>query len=167
VVTRMVGHFRKLLQSIVSDPARRLSALPILPEAEQRRLLVEWNDTKRDYSRDTCVHELFEAQVEHTPDAVAVAFEDQRLTYRQLNDMANQLASALIEKGTGTGSYVPILMDRSVEVVIAMLAVMKAGAAFVPVDIHWPADRITRVLAELNSEVILANRTAPFAEEDL
>ena len=90
-VTRMVGHVRTLLQGIVSHPERRLSALPILPEADRRQLLVEWNDTRRDYSENKCLHELFEAQVEQTPDAAAVVFEDRQMTYQQLNETANQV----------------------------------------------------------------------------
>src|SRR5262245_51468383 len=90
-IVRMVGYFQTLLEGIVAHPDRRISDLPILTEAEKDQLLVEWNDTKRDYPKDTCIHELFEEQVEKTPDAIAVVFQDQQLTYRELNTRANRL----------------------------------------------------------------------------
>src|SRR5438552_694855 len=118
---RMIGHFQILLQGSVANPEQRLSDLPIMTEAERHRLLVEWNDTKRDYPTDKCIHELFEAQAERSPDAIAVIFEDQQMTYRQLNEIANEVGFLLVKRGLGRGSYVPILMDRNIDVAIAML----------------------------------------------
>ena len=94
-IERMLGHFQTLLEGIVANPDQRISELPLLTEAEKHQLLVEWNDTKTDYPKDKCIHQLFEEQVEKTPNAIAVVFEDQRLTYRELNQRANQLAHYL------------------------------------------------------------------------
>ena len=97
----MIGHFQTLLEGIVANPDQRISELPILTEAEKHQLLIEWNDTKKDYPQDKCIHQLFEEQVERTPDATAVVFEDQQLTYRELNGRANQLAHYLRKFGVG------------------------------------------------------------------
>jgi amino acid adenylation domain-containing protein len=164
-IGRMIGRFQVLLRGIVADPDRPISTLPLLMETEKHQLLVEWNETKRDYPQDRCIHQLFEEQVQRTPDAVAVAFEDRQMTYRELNATANRIALSLAERGIGRGSFVPFLMDRSIEVPIAMLAIMKAGAAFVPLDIHWPIERIKQILKELGNEVILVNQTTPYEQE--
>ena len=99
-VARMLSHFQTLLDGIVADPNRRISDLPILTEAEKHQLLVEWNDKRKDYLQNYCVHELFEQQVERTPEAIAVVFEDQRLIYKELNDRVNQLARILFAENT-------------------------------------------------------------------
>ena len=100
-IVRMMGHFRVLLEGIVTNPERRISELPILTETERHQLLIEWNDTKREYPKDKCIHELFEEQVEKSPDAIAVVFEEEQLSYRELNERANQVAHYLIKKGVG------------------------------------------------------------------
>jgi amino acid adenylation domain-containing protein len=164
-IDRMWGHFQSLLQNIAANPDKRLSEFPMLTEAERQQLLVEWNNTKRDYPSDKSIHQLFEEQAERTPDAVAVIFADRQMTYRELNTTANRLSLSLVARKIGRGSFVPFLMDRSIEVPIAMLAIMKAGAAFVPLDIHWPVARIKQILEELNSEVILVNQTTPYGQE--
>ena len=118
----------------MANPEARISELPLLTEAERHQLLVEWNDTKTDYPRDVCVHQLFEAQVERTPDAVAVVFEGQELSYRELNARANQLAHYLRKRGVGPEVLVGICMERSPEMVVGLLAILKAGGAYVPLD---------------------------------
>ena len=100
-ITRMLGHLRRLLEGVVAKPDEGIGYLPILSEAEERQLLVEWNDTKTDYPRDKCIHGLFETQVEKTPDAIALVFEDQQLTYSELNTRANRLARYLQKLGVG------------------------------------------------------------------
>jgi amino acid adenylation domain-containing protein len=166
-ISRMLGHLQTLLEGIVADPDRQpVSILPLLTEGERHQLLVEWNDTQTEYP-EVCIHRLFEAQVERTPDAVAVVFEDERLSYRQLNEKANQTASALAERGIEKGSYVPVLMDRSIEVVISLLSIMKLGAAFVPLDSRWPVERLRWVLDDLNSELILLNKDTSYQAEAL
>jgi len=113
IMARVLGHLRTLLEQMVSDPTRRLSEMPMLTESERHQLLVEWNRTKRDYPQDKCIHELFEEQVERTPDAVAVVFEDHQLTYRELNRRANQLAHYLQKRGVGPDTLVAVCMERS------------------------------------------------------
>ncbi|MDX2092130.1 MAG: AMP-binding protein, partial [Kofleriaceae bacterium] len=123
-IARMVGHYAMLLAGIVADPARRIGELPLLTAAERQQMLVEWNATSRDYPQDACVHELFEAQVDRTPDAVAVAvaFERTQLTYRELDERANQLAHHLRGLGLGPDRLAAIFMERSLEMVVAMVA---------------------------------------------
>ena len=113
-IERMVGHFQTLLEGIVADPEKCIGDLPILDEAERRQLLVAWNDTVVEYPPDKCIHELFERQVELTPDAAAVIFGKQRLSYRELNTRANQLARYLRLQGVVAESRVGIWMDRSI-----------------------------------------------------
>jgi len=165
-IERMLSHLQTLLEGIVEDPDQRLSELPLLTKAERDRLLFEWNDTATEYP-DSCVHTLFEEQVERMPEAVAVVFEDEQLTYRQLNENANRIASALEQRGIGKGSYVPVLMDRSIEMVISLLSVMKSGAAFVPLDTRWPTERLRLILDDLNSEVVLLNKESLSRQEEL
>ncbi len=112
-IRRLLDRYETLLQGIVAQPAAKLSQLPLLTELERKQLIIEWNDTKTDYPKDKCIHELFEDQVERTPDAVAVVFEDQQLTYRELNNRANQLAHYLIKLGVGPDVLVGICMQRS------------------------------------------------------
>ena len=119
-IERMIGHFRTLLEGIVANPDQRVSELPLLTEAERRQLLVEWNNTSTDYPRDACVHRLFEAQVEQSPEAVAIIFEGKSLTYRELNARANRLAHYLIQHGAGPESLVGISMERSIEMIVAL-----------------------------------------------
>lgn len=166
-VGRMLTHLQRLLEAMASNPQSRLSQLPLITEAERQQVLVEWNDTRADYSFDKCIHQLIEAQVEKTPDAVAVVFENEETTYRQLNDKANALARRLVARSVGKGSYVPVLMDKSTELAISLLAILKSGAAFVPLDVRWPIERLKQISSELNSEFILINHTTPHSEASL
>ena len=129
-IARMSGHLQTLLEGIAANPDQRISQLPILTQAEKHQLLVEWNDTQRSYPGDKCIHELFEMQVEKTPDAVAVTFEDQQLTYREFNARANQLAHYLQQLGVGPEVLVGICMERSLEMVVALLGILKSGSAY-------------------------------------
>src|ERR1700730_550866 len=134
---------------------QRLPDSPHLTEAERYRLLVEWNDTKRDYPKDKCIHELFEAQVERTPDAVALVFEDQQLTYQELNRQANRLVRCLHKLGIGPGMLVGIFMERSMEMVIGLLGVLKAGGAYIPLDAAYPKARLAFMLQDAQAPVSL------------
>jgi amino acid adenylation domain-containing protein len=147
-IRRMVGHFQTLLESIIANPSQRISNLPILTAAERHNLLVKWNDTKTDYPDDQGVHQLFEAQVEATPDAVAVVFQNEQLTYRQLNERANQLAHYLQKLGVAPNSLVGICVERSLDMVIALLGILKAGFAYVPLDPAYPSSRIAFMLED-------------------
>ena len=152
-ITRMAGHFQTLLEGIVANPEQRLLDLPLLSAAERHQLLVEWNDTKADYRLDVCIHQLFEAQVERTPDAIAVVFEDQQLTYRELNSKANQLAHHLQTLGVGPEVLVSICVERSLEMVVGLLGILKAGGAYVPLDPAYPPERLAFMLEDAQVRV--------------
>ena len=157
-ISRMSGHLQTLLKSLVADPEQRISELPILTDAEKRQLLVEWNDTKKDYPQDKCIHQLFEEQAERTPDAVAVVFEDQQLTYRELNSRANRLAHYLQKHGVGAESLVGICADRSLEMVVGLLGILKAGGAYVPLDPEYPKERLAFMLEDTRAPVLLTQQ---------
>ncbi|UCE20078.1 MAG: amino acid adenylation domain-containing protein [Gemmatimonadota bacterium] len=141
-IRRMLRHLEVLVEGIVTDPDRRLTELPLLTEVERHRLLVEWNKTQSDYPADVCVHQLFEVQAEQRPDGIAVVFEDQHLTYRELNARANQLAHYLKERGVGPDVPVGIFAGRSLDIVIGLLGILKAGGVYVPLDPCYPKDRL-------------------------
>lgn len=157
-IERMLGHYQTLLQAIAADPEERLSELPILTQRERQQLLVEWNDTKRDYPKDKCIHELFEEQVEKTPDAVAVVFEGRQLTYRELNKQANRLAHYLHKRGVGPEVLVGLCVERSLEMIVGVLAILKAGGAYVPLDPRYPTERLRFVLEDARARVVLTRR---------
>jgi glutamate-1-semialdehyde-2,1-aminomutase/malonyl CoA-acyl carrier protein transacylase len=155
-IKRMLGHFQTLLTAIVANPHQHLKELALLTATEQHQLLVEWNDTFAEYPFDKCVHQLFEAQVEQTPDAVAVVFENQQLTYAQLNAQANRLAHFLVEQGVDPDTTVTLLVERSIDFLSAMMAVFKAGGAYLPIDPHHPAQRLCQVLQQSQTSLVLA-----------
>ncbi|WP_448265490.1 amino acid adenylation domain-containing protein [Nostoc sp. DSM 114159] len=163
-IKRMVGHFCTLLKGIVANPQQQISALPILTASERQQLLVEWNNTHKEYPQDKCIHQLIEAQVEKTPERTAAVFENKTLTYSEVNHKANQLASLLQAKGINRGQFVPVLMEKSLELLLSHLAIMKAGAAFVPMDPKWPIERIKEILHELNTKVVLVSQDKPHWE---
>ena len=154
-IERMVGHFQTLLEGIVADPNQRISDLPLLSAGEKQQLLVQWNDTKTDYSNDKSIHELFETQVEKSPDTIAVVFEDQQLTYRELNQRANQLAHYLRRQGVQPDTLVALFMERSLEMVIGILGVLKAGGAYLPIDPDLPAERLQFLLQDTHVRLLL------------
>ena len=160
-IERMLGHYERLLEGIVAKPDERIDELPLLTEAEKHQLLVEWNDDKRDYPRDLCIHELFEAQVENTPDAIALVFEDQQLTYRELNNRANQLAHHLQKLGVGPDVPVGICLERSIEMVVGLLGILKAGGAYVPLDPDYPKERLAFMLDDSRASVLLTKERMP------
>ncbi|MEG4505908.1 amino acid adenylation domain-containing protein [Microcoleus sp. F6_B4] len=156
-ITRMLGHLQTLLESIVANPQQKISKLSMLTAAELAQLQ-EWNQTQANYPQDKCVHQLFEAQVDRSPDAIAAVFSQnlqQQLTYLELNSKANQLARYLQQLGVGPDVLVAICMERSLEIAIAVLGVLKAGAAYVPLDPAYPKERLTFMLADTQTPVIL------------
>ncbi len=157
-VQRWLHHYRTLLEGIVSKPDQTVSALPLLTGPERQQLLVEWNETKSDYPKDKCVHELFEAQAGRSPDAVAVVFEGRELTYGELNRRANLLAHYLCALGVGPDVPVGICMDRSLEMIIALLGTLKAGGAYVPLDPGYPKDRMSFMIKDAKVAVLLTQR---------
>jgi amino acid adenylation domain-containing protein len=154
-IARMAGHFETLLQSAAAAPDLPLGQLQLLSTAERQQVLVAFNDTQVEYPADVCLHELFEAQVAATPDAPALVFEDTRLSYADLNRRANQLAHHLQGLGVGPEVLVGVLMERSVEMVVSLLAILKAGGAYVPLDPDYPRERLQFMLADAAVPVLL------------
>ena len=147
-IALMLGHFTTLLEAVVANPEGRVSDLPLLSEAERQQLLLEWNDTKTDDPNDLCIQQLFEAQVERTPDAVAVVFEHQQLTYADLNRRANQIAHHLQALGVGPEIPVGICLEPSADVIVGLLGILKAGGVYLPLDPAYPKERLAFMLED-------------------
>ena len=154
-VARWLASYETLLEGLAADPTQRVSHLPLLGEAERRQVLVEWNRTQADYPRDMCVHRLFEEQAARTPAAIAAIYDDQQLTYEELNRKADHLAGYLAELGVRPGMLVGVFVERSLEMIIGLLGVLKAGGAYVPIDPTYPAERIAFVLEDANVSILL------------
>ncbi|HEV2860061.1 MAG TPA: amino acid adenylation domain-containing protein [Pyrinomonadaceae bacterium] len=154
-VERLAGQFNALLASAAANPSAPLGALDAVSEAERRALLVEFNRTACDYPSDLCLHELFEAQAARRPEAVAVVCGARQVSYGELNARADRLARELRAAGVGAESFVAVLMERSVEMVVALLGALKAGAAYVPLDPEYPAERLAFILGDTRSQVVL------------
>jgi amino acid adenylation domain-containing protein len=155
-VTRLLGHFQRLLRAAVADTSRRLSALPLLSEAEAHQLLLEWNDTEKKFRGDSCLHQLFEEQAARTPDAVALSWSGGALTYSEMNGWANRLARRLREDyGVGRECRIGLMASRTERAYVAILAVLKAGGAYVPLDPAYPAERVEFMLANAGVRVLL------------
>src|SRR6267143_1035986 len=155
---RIAGPLATLLEGIVADPGRPIPELTLLTEPERHQLLVEWNDTEAEYPRDLCVHDLFEAQAARVPDNVAVVFENQRLSYRELNRLANRVAHRLRELGVGPDVRVGICVERSLEMMVGLLAILKAGGAYLPLDPEHPKQRLAFMMEDARMPVLLTQR---------
>ena len=158
-VARLGRHLERLLEAVSANPAETLSRLPLLSDVERERILGDWSASPRAREVKACVHEMFEAQVRRTPDAVAVEFQDQRVTYRELNERANRLAHQLRRLGVAPEVIVGLALERSVETFIALLGIMKAGGAFVPLDADLPKRRLELILAETQAPVVLTQES--------
>jgi len=154
-IERMIGHFQTLLAGAVAAPDQRLSGLPLLAPEERHRLLCEWNATATDYLRGACIHELFAARAQEHPGAVALSFQGQPMTYRELHHRSDQLAHYLRRLGVGHETLVGICVERSPEMVVGMLGVLKAGGAYVPLDPAYPRERLAFVLDDVKAPVLL------------
>ncbi|MFL6439679.1 MAG: non-ribosomal peptide synthetase [Terriglobales bacterium] len=154
-ITRLIGHWQMLLADACTHPEKRISELAILTQPERRRILVEWNDTYRDYPTNICLHELIEQQANQAPDATALIFQEGELSYRELNEKANQLAHYLRKLAVGPEVLVGVAMDRSIEMVVALLGILKAGGAYLPLDIEFPKERIGMLLQDSDVPVVL------------
>ncbi|AKT37644.1 non-ribosomal peptide synthetase [Chondromyces crocatus] len=157
-IDRMAGHFRTLIEGAVAAPEARISALPMLTTGERHQILGVWNDTAVDHGDERCMHALFEAQAARTPDAVAVLFEGEQLTYAELNQRANRLAHHLRDQGVGPGVLVGICAERSPELPVALFGVLKAGGAYVPLDPAYPRDRLAFMLEDTRAPLLLTQR---------
>ncbi|HEX7243673.1 MAG TPA: condensation domain-containing protein, partial [Longimicrobiaceae bacterium] len=155
-IERMAGHFGTLAAGIAADPDRPLAAIPMLGEAERRRIVEEWNATERAFPRDLCVHQAFEAQAARTPDAVALVFRGEEVSYAELDRRAGRLARALRRRGVGPEARVGVCVERSAGMVVALLGVLKAGGAYVPLDPSYPRERLAHVVRDSGIRVAVA-----------
>lgn len=158
LVTRLLSHLQVLLQGIAVAPLSRLSELPLLTDAESQQLLYQWNDTSAPFPEDQCLHQLFESQVERTPESTALIFENEQLSYREVNRRANQLAHYLRQKGAAPEVLIGLLFERSWEMVVALLGVLKSGAAYLPLDPTYPPERLGFVMEDAGIELLITQR---------
>ncbi len=156
-ITRLIGHFQTLLEAVVEQPETSIAQLPVLTPIERHQLLVEWNATQTDYPKDKCIHQLFEEQAARTPDAIALVFEEQHLSYRALNAKANQLAHYLQKLGVKPDTLVAICIERSLDMVVCLLAILKAGGAYVPLDPTYPRERLAFMLDDTKTQILLTH----------
>ncbi|MBD2208746.1 amino acid adenylation domain-containing protein [Nostoc linckia FACHB-104] len=157
-ISRMTSHFLNLLTAIVATPQQLIGLLPMLSEQEQHQLLVEWNHTQTDSPIEKSIHQVFVEQVQKTPDATALVFANQSLTYTQLNQRANQLAHYLIQQGVKPGDAVGICLERSLEMITAVLGILKAGGAYLPIDPKYPQERLSWMLTDAKPPLLLTQR---------
>jgi amino acid adenylation domain-containing protein len=154
-IKRMLGHLEVLLTGMAEQPDQRIADLSLLAHSERKQLLLNWNNTRTDFPDTRCVHERFEEQAARTPEAIAVIFEDEQLTYHELNLRANRLAHHLKSLGAGCETLVVVCMERSVEMVVALFAILKAGAAYVPLEPSYPSQRLASMFEELQAPILL------------
>jgi amino acid adenylation domain-containing protein len=154
-IARMMSHFEVLLDGVVDNPDQQISELTVLGDAEQEQILVDWNSTAVEYPRSKCIHQLFEEQVARTPGAVALVYEQEKVTYSELNEKADRLAHYLQSLGVGPESLVGLCVERSVEMMVGVLGILKAGGAYVPIDPAYPAQRLSFMLADAQVSVLL------------
>jgi surfactin family lipopeptide synthetase A len=155
-IARLLQHFQNILRAIIANPQQSVSLLTLLSEQEQKQLLVDWNQTQADYPQDSCIHQLFEAQVERTPDAIAVVCSDQQLTYTELNKRANQLAHYLRSLGVEADCLVGLCVERSFAMIIGILGILKAGGAYLPLDSEYPTERLSFMVKDAQISVLLS-----------
>ncbi|WP_043410472.1 non-ribosomal peptide synthetase, partial [Archangium violaceum] len=155
---RMMGHFQVLLEAALSRPDASLSELPLLSESERQQVLVSWNQTWQDYPRDSCIHHLIQQQAALRPDAIAVEFGEQRLSWRELEERSNALAHLLRAHGVGPDALVALCLERSVELIVSLLGILKAGGAYLPLDASYPAQRLAFMLEDAPPRLLLTSR---------
>src|ERR1043166_3114048 len=156
-IGRMMTHFQNILEGITANTEQKISAVPLLSEAERRQLLVDWNDTKTEYPSTRSIQELFEEQVSLAPEAAALVWDDGELTYRDLNARANQLAHYLRARGVEADTRVAVCLPRSPELIVAVLAILKAGGGYVPLDPAYPQNRLEFMMADSGAPLMLTN----------
>jgi amino acid adenylation domain-containing protein len=158
-IERMLLLYRTLMEEFVTNPVQRVSELSLLNAAERTKVVKDWNDTFKDYGEPLALHQMFEAQAARTPEAVALVFEDQELTHAQLDQRANQVGHYLRSLGVGPEARVGVMLERSLEMVISLLGILKAGAAYVPLDPDTPQERLAFMLADADVQVLLSEST--------
>ncbi|MCP4135959.1 MAG: SDR family NAD(P)-dependent oxidoreductase [bacterium] len=159
-IERMAGHYRTLLDTIIANPGQKIRELDLLTGEEKQDLLVEYNKTAKEFPRNKCIHELFEEQVEKTPGSIAVQHGDESITYRELNNRANTIAGALLEKGAAPNRITGIMLDRSPDMAAGILGTLKAGSAYAPIDLQYPGERIEHMLESCGAGVVLTKESA-------
>ena len=157
-IPRLLGHLQTMLEALATDETRRVNELPLLSTAEREQVLYGWNQTQREYPREMCLPQMFEEQVARMPAAVAVVYEDQQVSYEELNARANQLAHHLRNLGVAPESLVGILMERSVEMVVGLLGILKAGGAYLPLEASYPQERLSFMLEDAQVQVLLTQQ---------
>ncbi|MGB8645079.1 MAG: amino acid adenylation domain-containing protein [Anaerolineae bacterium] len=157
-INQMIGRLRNLLEEIARDPSQRIDDLSLLSAEEDRRLLLDWNDTAAPYRQDECIHQLFEAQVARTPHAVALSYQGDTLTFDALNRRANLLAHFLIEQQVGPEVCVGLCVERSLDMLVGVLGILKAGGAFVPIDPDYPPERLAMMLQDSGAPVLVTQQ---------
>jgi amino acid adenylation domain-containing protein len=156
-VLRKLRHFRNLVTAVLKNPDEPLARISLMDEPEREQTLVQWNDTGADHPRDLHIHTAFERQAARTPDSTAIVFQGKKFSYRRVNEDANRLAHYLIKKGVGPGTLVGVSFERSPEMTVAILGVLKTGAAYVPFDHSYPLQRLTSMLEDTHAECVLSN----------
>jgi amino acid adenylation domain-containing protein len=156
-ILREVGHFRNLVNAVLKNPDEPLARIALMDEREREQTVVEWNNTATDYPRDPRIHSAFERQAARTPDRTALVFQGEKIPYWRINEDANRLAHYLIKKGVGPGNLVGVSIERSPELTVALLGVLKTGAAYVPLDPSYPLERLASTLEDTRAECVLSN----------
>jgi len=154
-ISRILEHFKTLLSSIVANQEQRIANLPLLSEVERHQILAEWNNTQADYPQDKCIHHLFEEQVYQHPNSIAVIFNSEQLTYQELNNRSNKLAQYLQKLGVGSEVLVGICISQSIEMIVGLLGILKAGGVYVPLDPSYPQERLKFMLEDAQVSVLL------------
>ncbi|MCW0044909.1 AMP-binding protein, partial [Burkholderia pseudomallei] len=157
-VRRYVTYWCRLLEGMTAGAAdQTIVGLPLLDEAERKQVVSEWNATERDYPIEQCIHQLFEAQVDRKPEAIALTFDGRRLSYAELNARANRLAHYLQGRGVGPDRLVALCAERGIEMVVGLLAILKAGGAYVPLDPAYASDRLRGIVEDSQPALVLAD----------
>ncbi|HEX5444986.1 MAG TPA: amino acid adenylation domain-containing protein, partial [Pirellulales bacterium] len=164
-IVRWAGHFQTLLETIADAPTTPIAHLPLLTAEQSWQLMIGWNETACAYPRERCAPELFAEQAARRPDAIALLFGDQSLTYGELNRRANQLAHYLRSLGVGPETRVGLALERSIDLIVALLAVSKAGGCYVPLDLDNPAERLAYIVADANPAIVLTKHPKPKAQD--
>jgi amino acid adenylation domain-containing protein len=157
-IERMLKQLQVLLERISANPQQHVASYSLLEDSEKHRMLVEWNNTTAEYPVDCCVHQLFETQVESTPDAIAVRYGEEQLTYSELNASANRLAHYLRHKGVGPEVRVALMVEPSVDMIVGLLAILKAGGAYVPLDLAYPPERLRFMLNDSDVHLLVTQQ---------
>jgi tyrocidine synthetase-3 len=154
-IKRFIDYFKKLVVGIPGNPDIKISSIELMSEEEKRRIIYDFNDTNAEYPNGKVIHEIFEEQVERTPSRISLLFKNEALTYRELNEKVNQLSGVLREKGAEPGAIIGLMLNRSVELIIGIMAILKAGCAYLPIEPAYPEDRINYLLADSNTGILV------------